>query len=76
VVLQARSGLGHTPGVAPGADATTFAGAKRVKNAFASFGLAGFGHRDPETLSGRQRRRVVRVRLILSRPLTPGYPAG
>jgi putative thiamine transport system ATP-binding protein len=42
--------------------------AERVENALASVGLAGFGHRDPETLSGGQRARVALVRLILSRP--------
>jgi putative thiamine transport system ATP-binding protein len=41
---------------------------QRVEEALASVGMAGFGQRDPDTLSGGQRARVALMRLILSRP--------
>ncbi|MFG6138228.1 ATP-binding cassette domain-containing protein [Halomonas sp. B23F22_10] len=47
----------------PGADK-----AARVEQALAHVGLAGFGERDPATLSGGQKARVALMRLLLSAP--------
>ncbi|MFP4138532.1 MAG: ATP-binding cassette domain-containing protein [Halomonas sp.] len=40
----------------------------RVEQALAEVGLAGYGERDPATLSGGQQARVALLRLLLSRP--------
>ncbi len=40
----------------------------RIEQALAEVGLAGFGERDPATLSGGQQARVALLRLLLSRP--------
>ncbi|GEK48804.1 ABC transporter ATP-binding protein [Bisbaumannia pacifica] len=40
----------------------------RVEAALAHIGLAGFGDRDPATLSGGQKARVALMRLLLSEP--------
>lgn len=40
----------------------------RVEAALADIGLAGFGPRDPATLSGGQRARVALMRMLLSQP--------
>ncbi|SDN64738.1 putative thiamine transport system ATP-binding protein [Halomonas shengliensis] len=40
----------------------------RIDQALAEVGLAGFGERDPATLSGGQQARVALLRLLLSRP--------
>lgn len=40
----------------------------RVEDALAQIGLAGFGDRDPATLSGGQKARVALMRLLLSAP--------
>ncbi|MGE4532927.1 ATP-binding cassette domain-containing protein [Halomonas sp.] len=40
----------------------------RIDQALAEVGLAGFGKRDPATLSGGQQARVALLRLLLSRP--------
>lgn len=42
--------------------------AARVETALAQVGLAGFGPRDPATLSGGQKARVALMRLLLSEP--------
>lgn len=42
--------------------------AARVDQALAHIGLAGFGERDPATLSGGQKARVALMRLLLSAP--------
>ncbi|MCE8029223.1 ATP-binding cassette domain-containing protein [Halomonas daqingensis] len=42
--------------------------AARVETALAQVGLAGFGSRDPATLSGGQKARVALMRLLLSEP--------
>ncbi|MBS9402851.1 ATP-binding cassette domain-containing protein [Halomonas sp. TRM85114] len=42
--------------------------AARVEQALANIGLAGFGDRDPATLSGGQKARVALMRLLLSAP--------
>ncbi|MFY0992271.1 ATP-binding cassette domain-containing protein [Halomonas sp. C05BenzN] len=42
--------------------------AARVDKALANIGLAGFGDRDPATLSGGQKARVALMRLLLSAP--------
>lgn len=42
--------------------------AARVETALAAIGLAGFGERDPATLSGGQQSRVALMRLLLSAP--------
>ena len=42
--------------------------AARVEAALAAIGLAGFGERDPATLSGGQQSRVALMRLLLSEP--------
>ncbi len=42
--------------------------AARVEKALANIGLAGFGDRDPATLSGGQKARVALMRLLLSAP--------
>jgi putative thiamine transport system ATP-binding protein len=42
--------------------------AERVEAALAQIGLAGFGQRDPATLSGGQKSRVALMRLLLSEP--------
>jgi len=42
--------------------------AARVEAALAQIGLAGFGERDPATLSGGQQSRVALMRLLLSAP--------
>ena len=39
-----------------------------IEEALADIGLAGFGERDPATLSGGQRARVALMRTLLSRP--------
>jgi putative thiamine transport system ATP-binding protein len=41
---------------------------QRIAKALASFGLEGFGPRDPATLSGGQRARVALLRVLLSEP--------
>jgi putative thiamine transport system ATP-binding protein len=41
---------------------------KRTEEALADIGLAGFGSRDPDTLSGGQKSRVALMRLLLSQP--------
>ncbi|WP_445003363.1 ATP-binding cassette domain-containing protein [Halomonas mongoliensis] len=41
---------------------------ERVEAALADIGLAGFGERDPATLSGGQQSRVALMRLLLSAP--------
>jgi putative thiamine transport system ATP-binding protein len=41
---------------------------KRIENALEEAGLAGFGPRDPATLSGGQRARVALMRLLLADP--------
>src|SRR5262249_17472449 len=40
----------------------------RIETALADAGLAGFGDRDPATLSGGQRARIALLRTLLSRP--------
>jgi len=40
----------------------------RIEQALAQIGLAGFGDRDPSTLSGGQQSRVALMRLLLSAP--------
>lgn len=40
----------------------------RVEDALADIGMAGFGPRDPATLSGGQRARVALMRMLLSEP--------
>ena len=40
----------------------------RVETALADVGLAGYGERDPATLSGGQRARVALMRMLLSEP--------
>ncbi|SFU44149.1 ATP-binding cassette domain-containing protein [Halomonas korlensis] len=42
--------------------------AARVEKALENIGLAGFGDRDPATLSGGQKARVALMRLLLSTP--------
>jgi len=42
--------------------------AARVEQALDNIGLAGFGNRDPATLSGGQKARVALMRLLLSAP--------
>ncbi|MGJ7459894.1 ATP-binding cassette domain-containing protein [Halomonas sp. MA07-2] len=42
--------------------------AARIEAALAAIGLAGFGERDPATLSGGQQSRVALMRLLLSAP--------
>jgi len=42
--------------------------AARVEQALENIGLAGFGDRDPATLSGGQKARVALMRLLLSAP--------
>ncbi|MDR5905047.1 ATP-binding cassette domain-containing protein [Franzmannia qiaohouensis] len=42
--------------------------AAKVETALADIGLAGFGQRDPATLSGGQQARVALMRLLLSAP--------
>lgn len=42
--------------------------AARVEAALSAIGLAGFGERDPATLSGGQQSRVALMRLLLSAP--------
>jgi putative thiamine transport system ATP-binding protein len=42
--------------------------AARVDRALAAVGLAGFGARDPATLSGGQKARIALMRLLLSAP--------
>ncbi len=42
--------------------------AARIASALAAIGLAGFGERDPATLSGGQQSRVALMRLLLSEP--------
>ncbi|MBE0488096.1 MAG: ATP-binding cassette domain-containing protein [Halomonas sp.] len=42
--------------------------AARVEAALSAIGLAGFGERDPSTLSGGQQARVALMRLLLSAP--------
>ena len=39
-----------------------------AERALDAAGLAGFGQRDPDTLSGGQRARVALIRVLLSRP--------
>ncbi|MCE9682492.1 ATP-binding cassette domain-containing protein [Halomonas alkalisoli] len=41
---------------------------RQVETALEQIGLAGFGDRDPATLSGGQKARVALMRLLLSRP--------
>lgn len=41
---------------------------RRVEDALGDAGLAGFGARDPATLSGGQRARVALMRVLLSQP--------
>lgn len=53
-------GFGMTPG---GPDRR-----RRIDAALAEVGLAGFGSRDPETLSGGQRARVALMRTLLADP--------
>jgi putative thiamine transport system ATP-binding protein len=40
----------------------------RIEAALAAADLAGFGHRDPATLSGGQRARVALMRMLLAQP--------
>ncbi|MDT0500676.1 MULTISPECIES: ATP-binding cassette domain-containing protein [unclassified Halomonas] len=42
--------------------------AARIEQALAEVGLAGFGPRDPATLSGGQQTRIALLRLLLSEP--------
>lgn len=41
---------------------------ERVENGLSAFGLAGFGPRDPATLSGGQQARVALLRVMLAEP--------
>jgi putative thiamine transport system ATP-binding protein len=55
-------------GLPPGSDGRR-ARRARIDAALANAGLAGFGDRDPATLSGGQRARVALLRTLLSEPL-------
>lgn len=53
-------------GLAPGGGRT--ARAARIEAALEEIGLAGFGARDPATLSGGQKARVALMRMLLAEP--------